>query len=150
MPHDMNMIAIRKCQGGAYLLEALVAILVISFGILGIVGLQARSMAAIGDAQFRAEAAFYAQSLAGRMWAHDPTDVVNYFQTGGAGYTAWNTQITAAGSGLPGATTAVSFTDLNSQNGLMALIKITWQAPEDDAPHTYVTEAVVGNNVATP
>jgi hypothetical protein len=30
----------------------------------------------------------------------------------------------------------------------MALITITWQAPNDDAPHAYVTEAVVGNNVA--
>jgi type IV pilus assembly protein PilV len=137
-----------KRQGGAFLLEALVAILVISFGILGIVGLQARSLAAVGDAQYRGEAAFYAQSLAGRMWAHDPTDVVAYYATGGTGYTNWNNQVTAAGSGLPGAATTVSFTDLQSANGVMALITITWQAPNDDAPHTYVTEAVVGNNVA--
>jgi type IV pilus assembly protein PilV len=144
----MSTHSIAKRQGGAFLLEALVAILVISFGILGIVGLQARSLAAIGDAQYRGEAAFYAQSLAGRMWAHDPTDVQAYFATGGTGYTNWTNQVTAAGSGLPGATTDVSFTNLESANGLMALIKITWQAPNDDAPHTYVTQAVVGNNVA--
>ena len=101
----MKTHSIAKRQGGAFLLEALVAILVISFGILGIVGLQARSLAAVGDAQYRGEAAFYAQSLAGRMWAHDPTDVVAYFATGGTGYTNWNNQVTAAGSGLPGATT---------------------------------------------
>ena len=73
----MKTHSIAKRQGGAFLLEALVAILVISFGILGIVGLQARSLAAVGDAQYRGEAAFYAQSLAGRMWAHDPTDVAD-------------------------------------------------------------------------
>lgn len=144
----MNTHSITRRQGGAFLLEALVAILVISFGILGIVGLQARSLAAIGDAQYRGEAAFYAQSLAGRMWAHDPTDVVAYFATGGTGYTNWTNEVTAAGSGLPNATTDVAFTDLQSANGVMAKITITWQAPNDDAPHTSITEAVVGNNVA--
>ncbi len=33
-----------------------------------------------------------------------------YFATGGTGYTNWNNQVTAAGSGLPGAATDVAFT----------------------------------------
>ena len=74
-------------QGGAFLLEALIAILIFSLGVLGIVGLQARSLKAVGDAQYRGEAAFLAQTLAGRMWAHDPTDVQTYFGSSGTGFT---------------------------------------------------------------
>ncbi len=156
----------RQKQNGAFLLEAMVAILIISFGILGIVGLQARSLKAVGEAQYRGEAAFYAETLAGRMWAHDPTDVKAYFGTGGAGFTAWSDQITAAGSGLPRAATnppEISWDDLSSANGVMATITIYWQAPGDDQAlkgceadgtpkacfHKYVTTAVVGSNQAT-
>lgn len=156
----------RRTQGGAFLLEALVAILVISFGILGIVGLQARSLKAVGDAQYRGEAAFYAETLAGRMWAHDPTDVKAYFGSGGAGFTAWTNQIIAADSGLPRAATnppEITWDDLSSANGVMATITIYWQAPGDEQAiagceadgtpkacfHKYVTTAVVGSNQAT-
>jgi len=154
----------RRAQDGAFLLEALIAILVFSFGVLGIVGLQARALKAVGDAQYRGEAAFYAETLAGRMWAHDPTDVQNYFGAGGAGFNAWSGQITAAGSGLPRASInppTVAFTALNSGNGMMATITIYWQAPgeeRDQEPacqadatllkcyHKYITDAVVGSN----
>ncbi|MEO8848029.1 MAG: hypothetical protein ABI440_05310 [Casimicrobiaceae bacterium] len=152
----------RRSQQGAFLLEALVAILVFSFGVLGIVGLQARSLKAVGDAQYRGEAAFYAETLAGRMWGHNPTDVQTYFGAGGAGFTAWSDQITAAGSGLPRAALKppeVHFTTLDSANGLMAQIIIHWQAPGEEADnctdpatcfHQYVTYAVVGGNIPPP
>ena len=150
-------------QQGAFLLEALIAVLIFSLGVLGIVGLQARSLKAVGDAQYRGEAAYYAQTLAGRMWAHDPTDVSNYFGTSGTGFTNWSNQVTAAGSGLPGAATRppeISFVNLNSADGVMATIKIYWQAPGDVEEcggdtsdvkcwHQYVTSAVVGSNVGS-
>jgi len=152
----------RQNQGGAFLLEALIAILIVSFGILGVVGLQARSLKAVGDAQYRGEATYYAETLAGRMWAHDPADLTTYFGTGGAGFTAWSDQVTAAGTGLPGASVippTIVFTPLHSANGVMATITISWQAPGDEKDcalpadpqcfHKYVTNAVIGSNVAT-
>ncbi|MEP7063818.1 MAG: pilus assembly protein PilV [Betaproteobacteria bacterium] len=153
----------RRAQGGAFLLEALIAILIVSFGILGIVGLQARSLKAVGDAQYRGEAAYYAETLAGRMWAHDPTDVKVYFGTSGTGFTTWSDQVTAAGTGLPGAAVippTIAFSDLNSANGVMAVISIWWQNPGDEKEcggdtsdvncyHKYVTSAVVGSNKTT-
>ena len=138
-----------RAQRGAFLLEALISILVISFGILGIVGLQARSLNAVGDAQYRGEAAFYAATLAGRMWEHDPTDVVNYFGPTGTGFTNWSDQITAAGSGLPGAAAnppTVVISDLDSGHGMMAKITISWKAPTDTTVHSYVSNAVIGSN----
>ena len=158
-----NLHSSRRAQGGAFMLEALIAILIVSFGILGIVGLQARSLKAVGDAQYRGEAAFYAETLAGRMWSHDPTSLATYFGTGGTGFTAWSDQVTAAGSGLPGASVippTIAFTDLNSSNGVMATITIYWQAPGDEHDcgddtsdvncyHKYVTSAVIGSNKTT-
>ncbi len=144
-----NVHSSRGAQKGAFLLEALISILVISFGILGIVGLQARSLKAVGDAQYRGEAAFYAATLAGRMWEHDPTDVETYFGTTGAGFTNWSNEITAAGTGLPGAAAnppTIVFTDLNSGHGIMAEITIQWQAPGESTPHSYISNAVVGSN----
>jgi type IV pilus assembly protein PilV len=146
----------RRAQSGAFLLEALIAILIFSFGVLGIVGLQARSLKAVGDAQYRGEAAYYAETLAGRMWAHDPLDVKTYFGAGGAGFTSWSDQITAAGTGLPGASTfppEITFDDLSSINGVMAKIVIYWQSPGEDKDctakdcyHQYRTSAVIGSN----
>jgi type IV pilus assembly protein PilV len=58
-------------QTGSFLLEALIAILIVALGVLGSVGLLARSMQDIDDAKFRGEAAFLANQLIGQMWVTD-------------------------------------------------------------------------------
>jgi type IV pilus assembly protein PilV len=54
-------------QQGSVLLEALIAILIFSFGILAITGLQAAMMRNTADATFRAEAAYVVQQRLGQM-----------------------------------------------------------------------------------
>ncbi|MBS0319208.1 MAG: hypothetical protein JSR18_01590 [Proteobacteria bacterium] len=141
----------RRRQSGAFLLEALIAILIIAFGVLGLVGLQAQSMRHVNDAQFRAEAAYYAASLTARMWAHDPTAVQSYFGSSGAGFTDFKNQIVAAGTGLPNASAnppTITFdnTATNARNSSIATITINWQYPGETQWHTYTTQAVVGTN----
>lgn len=51
-----------KSQGGVALLEVMIAILIISFGILGIIGLQANSIALTTDARYRVEASAFASA----------------------------------------------------------------------------------------
>ena len=53
----------RHSQGGVALLEVMIAILIISFGILGIIGLQANSIALTTDARYRVEAGAFAERL---------------------------------------------------------------------------------------
>lgn len=158
-----SRLSTRRAQRGAFLLEALIAILIFSFGVLGIVGLQARALKAVGDAQYRGEAAYLAETLAGRMWAHDPADVATYYASGGTGFDDWVAQVTAAGTGLPGASVippTVDFTPLSSANGLMATITIWWQLPGDEKDcggdtsdatcyHKFVSSPVIGSNVST-
>lgn len=59
--------SLRKVQNGVMLLEALIAILIFSLGILGLVGMQASAVRASRDAQFRSEAGLLANELIGEM-----------------------------------------------------------------------------------
>ena len=61
----------RKDQSGVMLLEALIAILIFSLGILGVVGMQASAVNASRDAKYRSDAALLANELIGEMWSGD-------------------------------------------------------------------------------
>lgn len=54
-------------QNGFMLLESLIAILIFSFGVLGMVAINARSVQAAVDAEYRAEAARLADEIAGQI-----------------------------------------------------------------------------------
>jgi type IV pilus assembly protein PilV len=59
-----------KNQAGVFLLEALIAILIFAFGILGIVALGTTAINAQSDAQYRTEASNYANEIVGTIWAN--------------------------------------------------------------------------------
>ncbi len=66
-----------SAQRGIALIEALIAILLFSMGVLALVGLQSAMIKNSSDADFRAEASYLAQQWIGRMWA-DPTNLTAY------------------------------------------------------------------------
>ena len=68
-------------QQGVAIIEAMIAILIFSIGVLGIVGMQANMVKNTSESQYRAEAAFIAQQRIGLMWA-DPDNLTNYLQAG--------------------------------------------------------------------
>lgn len=68
-----QLISSPRQQAGVMLIEALIAILIFSIGILGIIGLQGSAVTASVDARSRSEAALLANDLIGRMWAGDRT-----------------------------------------------------------------------------
>ena len=57
-------------QQGAILLEALIAVLIFSFGILALAGLQTVMIKNTDDAKYRAEATFIAQQKLGEIWTN--------------------------------------------------------------------------------
>lgn len=67
-------------QRGVVLIEALIAILIFSIGILGIVGMQANMVKNTSDSKFRADAAYIAQQRIGMMWA-EPDNILTYVRT---------------------------------------------------------------------
>lgn len=67
------------------LLEALIGILIFTIGILGLIGLQAVSIKTISEAKYRADAAFLANQIIGRMWADNPGNLASYAHRASAG-----------------------------------------------------------------
>lgn len=122
--------AIRQ-QQGVVLLEAMIAILIFSFGILSVVGLQAAMIKNTAQAKYRADANFIAQKMLGDMWAH-PTNIADYYNYDCSALLPAGSCIAAPSSGgIPGQVT----------------ITITWQPP-GDVQHNYVTVATVTGGVA--
>ena len=114
-------------QQGFVLVEAMVAILIFSMGVLAIVGLQAAMIKNTSDAKFRADASFIAQQRIGMMWS----DPVN---TAAGAYLENNTDISAL---LPGGTRTVT-----QPVAGQFVVTITWQQP-GEGQHSYTTIATI-------
>ena len=73
----------KGAQGGSFLIEALIAILIFSIGVLALVRMQAVSIAHVSNAKFRTEAGFLANRVIARMWANR-NNLAAYAYAGGA------------------------------------------------------------------
>jgi type IV pilus assembly protein PilV len=97
--------SVKPAQSGIAILEALIAILIFSIGILGIVGLQARSVQGLGEATFRSQAVQHADELIAEMWTTDPGLRATLYDsaTNGNRYVAWAANVLTGARKLPGA-----------------------------------------------
>ena len=114
-----------KGKRGFALIEVLVAALVFSFGVLGIVGLQARMSTAQSTATFRLTAINLSQEVIGAMWADSSAFALNRFATANcdadARCKAWKDKVVRE---LPGGTPTIAI------NGSVATIQITWNTKD--------------------
>jgi type IV pilus assembly protein PilV len=135
-------------QQGSFLLEALVGIAIMSFGILGIVGLQAQSIRWINDAQFRAEAMFHANAVISRMWADKPANLaVDYGTTAGVGYKALREAVkTLPHADEPAYAPEITVVPGPSNGSSVVTVTIRWLLPGESKGSQYETSAVLGNN----
>lgn len=119
-------------QQGVVLLEALIAILIFSMGVLALVGLQAAMIKNSTDATFRSNAGLLAQQRIGLIWS-DPANTGTYLEP------IPGTDISAI---LPG---GKRITELISLPGEFR-VTINWTPPsETGSPvtHSYVMVARV-------
>lgn len=131
------------------ILEALIAILIFSFGILAIVALQAVSVKLAGDAKYRADASLVAEELLSQMWTSDrvPANMsANYGSVAaGAGYTAWVAN--SVSTTLPGTVAnppiVVVDTSANTATTGTTTITVRWQAPNEATPHSHIVTAQI-------
>jgi type IV pilus assembly protein PilV len=124
----------KKHATGVSLIEVLIVIVLFSFGLLGMVGLQARAVQVSVSAEDSNRAALLANEMASAMWM---TGNVNL---PAGDVTAWRTRVAATtGAGLPNGDGSVVVT------GPVARITVTWRAPDEPATasHRYVTEVVL-------
>jgi type IV pilus assembly protein PilV len=136
-------------QGGALVLEALMAVAVFSIGVLGTIALHARSQGHIDDARYRGEATRLAVSLIGTMWAEDPATLATRYDRdrGGDGYAAF----ARLARRLPGTDIAGNEPDVRVASGPSAAsrsvsVTVHWQRPGTALRHRYAATAVIGHN----
>ncbi|MEI8156798.1 MAG: fimbrial assembly protein [Burkholderiales bacterium] len=127
-------------QSGSMLIEVLVAVLIFSIGILGIVGLYGASVRNAGDAKYRVDASLLASEFVAQIWIANRSTATwqDPFNAGGARFLVWKAAVEAS---LPGniAPTAVV------TNAGMVTIQINWRAPSEpaDTSHQYVAVSQV-------
>lgn len=133
-------------QQGMMLLEALIAILIFSVGILGLVGLQANAINLSTDARYRTDAALLANQLIGRLsvaspgaaagFAHRPSGTTACSPTGSnsadAAVTAWLTEVAQT---LPGADSTKQQVTVDTSNNVV-VVTICWE-PNNGTQHRH-------------
>src|SRR4029079_17435794 len=133
---------------GAFLIEALLAILVVSIATTGVFTLIAGLVRASGDSLLRAEAAEIAASAVARMAVENPaTLTTRYDAPGSAGFAA----IHAAAQRLPGVTflanlPTVSVTDGPSAGTRRVTVGVAWlMRTTPPSPPTHLSSAGVAH-----
>ena len=116
-------------QNGVALLEALIAVLIFSLGVLGIVGLQATMIKNTSDAKYRSEASYLALQRIGEMWA-TPDNLAGFIE---------NEADISATTSLPSAKRTVQQTVTGTY-----VVTITWQQPGEGQRNVTTTANITG------
>jgi len=123
-------------QSGIMLIEVLISILIFSFGILGLVGMQAISTQNAANAESRVIAASMANEITSMMYARKTSNIADANLS--ADIAAWKTRV--AGSTLPNASGDITVA------GDIATITIQWRPPSKvstEANNKYETQITV-------
>lgn len=124
----------RGDQCGVMLIEALVAILIFSLGVLGIVGMQAQVLRHQTDSKMRIDAAYVADQTVNQIWV----DRGNL-----SGYLGTNQSVPS----LPNGSMTVTKIDTDADPLTNRLqITITWRLPGEATSHSYVYVTDVNTN----
>jgi type IV pilus assembly protein PilV len=119
--------ATNESQKGVALLEALIAILIFSLGILGLIGLQANATKTASQAKYRIDASQIASQRIGTIWV-DQANLASYNES--------DTSLSV----LPGGTRTTVVV------GNQVTVTVSWQAPGDASVNSYQTVALVTSN----
>lgn len=128
----LKIIVKKSKEKGSMLLEALIGILIFSFGIMGLALFQGVTIANNIENSFRAEASMYVNVLIGKMWASPDT-----LQS----FSADNQLVPATETNLvdPRKTVVV--------NGNQVTINFSWKRPNDKKrAHMTVVTKITPNN----
>lgn len=116
-------------QSGYVLLEALVALLIFSLGLLGLIGFQAASTKIATDSRFRTEAAMLADELLAKMAASEVSQVESDYAVGGSKFKAWLDGRVKAGSRLSNVAVTPTFARSATSTGMLVTLRVEWTMP---------------------
>lgn len=139
-------------QRGVAMLEVLIAILVFSFGILGLLGLEANAVRVVLASKNRADASNLVGQMVGQMWAdranlaayaHNATNGAAACAPTGAASTnanviSWLSQVAVA---MPGATAATQQISVGAGN--VVTVTVCWKLPQESVTHNFSETAQI-------
>lgn len=120
------------------MIEGLLALLVFSVGLIGLLMLLSAALVESGNARYRSEASFLASDLVGRMWSGDRSAASLQKRFGDAKadeYQHWLKRVQAT---LPGAEAAGNVPQVTIDANRNVTITVGWQAPGEAAAHQMV------------
>jgi type IV pilus assembly protein PilV len=122
-----------KSQAGVMLLEALVAILIFTLGIIAVLGMQSASILQVSQSKYRTDASYLANQIIGKMWG-DRSNLSAYATAGSAGRASWDGVVAAT---LPNGAATITTA------GSSVVVTIRWRAPDETNNHQYVAAATI-------
>ena len=136
--HTMTSMRGPRRERGVMLLEALIAILIFSIGILAVVGMQSIAIKDVTSAKYRSEAAYLAQELLSQMWT-DNGNIGTYAYTGtGTVPTKIANWVAKVQQKLPDSTNQLPIVTLTNPTpnavtptGATVQITVRWRLPEE-------------------
>jgi len=128
MDRRPNNLPGKSSQQGAVMVEAMIAILIFSMGVLAVVGLQAAMVKNTADSKYRADASYIAQQKIGEMWAN-PDNLASYPGT-----------TVDISSQLPSGSLTITQAATDEHT-----ITVTWQKT-GEAQHNFTTTATISGD----
>src|ERR1700693_4563879 len=136
-----------KRERGVMLIEALIAILIFSIGILAVVGMQGVAIKSVTDSKMRSEAALLANELIAQMWSDQGNIALYNYAGSGTPPTRlvpWVNRVKllpGAATALPKVTVPAPGSPAATASGAMVQIQVFWQLPEEASlglpPHNH-------------
>ena len=123
------MRAARSAQEGVMLIEALVAILIFSVGVVAVMGMQAVSIEQVTQAKYRLDASYLANQITGKMWTDIP-NLATYATAGSTGRSAWDATVAST---LPNGTATITIVNT------LVTVTVKWQMPNETVQRQYIS-----------
>lgn len=132
----------RSRRGGS-LVDALLALLLFSVGMLALLRLLSSVLAESANAQYRNQASQLASALVARMWSGDRSLAslqARYGDAGANDYQAWLAMVQAS---LPGTDAPALQPVVSIDAQRRVAITLQWKAPSDRSAHQMQVQAVI-------
>lgn len=150
----------RRRERGVMLIEALIAILIFSIGILAVVGMQGVAIKNVTESKYRSEAAFLANELISNMWTDAGNVTPANYNYPGSSYAKLVNWVAKVDTTLPGTAAVrprVTITPAPpvvppavAPVGATVQIELYWQLPEEASAglpprkHTVIASVFTG------
>ncbi len=130
-------------QRGSSLIEGLLALVVFSIGLMGLLMLLSATLIESGQARYRSEASFLASDLVARLWSGDRSLASlqsRFGNTKADDYQDWLQRVQAS---LPGTNAAANQPVVAIDKDRNVIITLLWQTPAEATAHRLVVSTRV-------